>query len=130
MAGVEDTKKAWQSQAQNFESELNSRKYVLFKLQPPDQVADSQVSGEWDTMCQQIDRWIHDDARGIKNLQSRTVRLKDNNLSNNSIGYYWSPERQKLAAKFQTEYRKYSTILFETVSTRFCTQRSSMTMKK
>ena len=85
--GVEDAKRAWQSQAQNFESELNTCKDVLSKLQPPDQVADSQVIGEWDTICQQIDRWIDDDARGIENLRSRMISLKDNNLSNNSTGY-------------------------------------------
>lgn len=93
---------------EDISEELRKCKDELFNLQPPNQVADTQIGAEWEALCSSITTWIDDQSGGIGDLRCRLIELKGKELSK-SFDEYWGEDRQLIA----NAYSKTSNILDE-----------------
>ena len=93
---AEETQRAWQLQAQEIAEELRQCKDELFSLQPHGGITDTQIAAEWDTLCQQITRWVDDEAEFASDLHTRLEELLRQNQLSQTIQKYWGRDRQRL----------------------------------
>ena len=88
---------------QDVSEELQRCKDELFNLQPPNQVADTSISAEWEALCANITNWIDDQAGGIDDLRSQLRELKAKEEFSDIIDRYWGKDRQLLANHYSKE---------------------------
>ena len=98
---AEEKHKSWQLKAKELADELAECKDELFNLQPCDEVTDSQVASEWDTLCQQITRWIDDEAEFVEDLFTRLEYLKKQHQLSPTVQEYWGKDRQLLVNRYK-----------------------------
>ena len=98
---AEKAQHAWQMEARGIAEELAQCKDELFSLQPRSEVTDTQIAAEWDTLCQQITRWVDDEAEFTSDLITRLKEL--NNLGHLSVTVekYWGKDRQLTVNRFK-----------------------------
>ena len=94
---------------QELSEELQKCKDELFNLQPPNPVADTHISAEWDTLCSSITTWIDDQSGGVEDLRTRLRELNATEKLNEAITKYWGEDRQLIA----NHYSQSSNILDE-----------------
>ncbi|MCJ1473627.1 hypothetical protein MMC13_002278 [Lambiella insularis] len=99
---AENARQLWQLKARKIAEELAKCKDELFSLQPRGEVTDSQIATEWDALCQQIARWVDDEAEfDGPDLFTRLKELRDHNQLSPTIQNYWGKDRQLLVNRFK-----------------------------
>ena len=98
---AEKSQHAWQIEARGIAEELAQCKDELFSLQPRSEVTDTQVAAEWDTLCQQITRWVDDEAEFTSDLNTRLNYLNSHGLLSPTVEKYWGRDRQLLVNRFK-----------------------------
>ncbi|MCJ1392988.1 hypothetical protein MMC18_005860 [Xylographa bjoerkii] len=101
MRKAEQEQEAWRLKAKELADELAECKDELFNLQPRDEVTDSQVARDWDTLCQQITRWIDDEAEFVGDLATRLELLKEQHQLSPKNQDYWGWDRQRLVNRYK-----------------------------
>lgn len=94
---------------QELSEELQRCKDELFNLQPPNPVADTHISAEWDALCSSITTWIDDQSGGVEDLRTQLRELDANNKYSKALAKYWGEDRQLIA----NHYSQSSNILDE-----------------
>ncbi|KAF6226264.1 hypothetical protein HO133_009130 [Letharia lupina] len=94
---------------QELSEELQKCKDELFNLQPPNPVADTHISAEWDALCSSITTWIDDQSGGVEDLRTRFRELNSNKKCSKALAKYWGEDRQLIA----NHYSQSSNILDE-----------------
>jgi len=98
---AEKAQHAWQIEAREIAEELAQCKDELFSLQPRSDVTDTQVAAEWDTLCQQITRWVDDEAEFTSDLITRLKELHNHGLLSPIVEKYWGKDRQLTVNRFK-----------------------------
>ena len=83
--------------------ELQQCKDELFNLQPPNQVADTQIGAEWETLCSGITSWIDNQSGGIEDLRTQLRDLKAETELSEALDQYWGEDRQLLANHYSIQ---------------------------
>lgn len=96
---------------QEVSDELQKCKDELFNLQPPNQVADTHISAEWEALCSSITSWIDDQSGGIDDLRDQLFELRAQQGISEAVDEYWGEDRQLLA----NHYSQNSNILDELI---------------
>ena len=116
LSGVEGRRKQADANAhiallkvQELSEELQKCKDELFNLQPPNPVADTHISAEWDALCSSITTWIDDQSGGVEDLRTQLRELSANNKLSKALAEYWGEDRQLIA----NHYSQSSNILDE-----------------
>jgi DNA repair exonuclease SbcCD ATPase subunit len=91
---AESKQHEWQIEARTIADELAQCKDELFGLQPRNEVTDTHVATLWDTLCQQIIRWVDDEAEFASELIPRLKELQSHNQLSDLVIKYWGPDRQ------------------------------------
>jgi hypothetical protein len=99
--GAEKAQHAWQIEARGIADELAQCKDELFSLQHRSDVTDTQVIAEWDTLCQQITRWVDDEAEFTSDLLMRLKDLHSHGLLSPTVEKYWGKDRQLTVNRFK-----------------------------
>ena len=85
---------------QELSEELQKCKDELFNLQPPNPVADTHISAEWNALCSSITTWIDDQSGGIEDLRIQLRELNANDQYSKALAKYWGDDRQFIANHF------------------------------
>ena len=89
-----------QSETVSIAEELKDCKDELFALQPQNDIPDSQIHSEWEGLCDNIVRWVDDEAGDIDNLHARLESVRARGGGNNEIiDKYWNPDTQMMASR-------------------------------
>jgi len=98
---AEKAQHAWQIEARGIAEELAQCKDDLFGLQHRSDVTDTQVIAEWDTLCQQISRWVDDEAEFTSDLLTRLKDLHSHSLLSPTVEKFWGKDRQLTVNRFK-----------------------------
>lgn len=99
-SAAEEEERKWKLKAKELSDELSQCKDELFSLQPHWGASDTQIASDWDSLCQQITRWVDDEAEFTKELLEQLTDLKQRGHLTSTILKYWAPDRQLIVNRY------------------------------
>lgn len=73
---LEETNRKLQRQIKELNTNLTECKDDLLRLQPPSQMADSEIGDRYSNLCQQITSWVDDQTEDSEALEQRFEKLR------------------------------------------------------
>lgn len=91
---------SWRLEAEGFREEMSRCKDALFSLQPQEQIPDSQISREWEALCDQISRWVDDEISTEATLKALLRKADEARQFTGIVAEFWNDDVQRLAARY------------------------------
>ena len=100
-SAAEEEERKWKLKAKELSDELSQCKDELFSLQPQWGASDTQIGSDWDSLCEQITRWVDDEAEFTNELLTQLTELKQRGYLTSVILKYWAPDRQLIVNRYE-----------------------------